>query len=75
MAAYKSDKLADDSEDEKRLFKAERKQLQKRKRKQNSTTGTKKRATDASGSEMPPGRGGSMGSRPAPFKPRLIVPC
>ena len=79
VAAYESDELADDLEDEKRLFKAEkeaeRKQLQKRKRKQNSTTGAKKRATEASGSEMPPGRGGSMGSRPAPSRPRLIGPC
>ena len=69
VAAYESDELADDSEDEKRLFRAEkeaeRKQQQKRKQKNNPTTDTKKCAIEASGSEIPPGRRENMGSRPA----------
>ena len=70
---------ADNYEDEKRLFRAEkeveRKQQQKRKRKHNPTMGTKNHAIKASGSEIPPGRGGNMGSKPAPSRPRLIGPC
>ena len=79
VAAYESDELADNSVDEKRLFRAEkeaeRKQQQKRKRKHNPAMGTKKCAIEASGPEIPPGRGGNMGSRPAPSRPRLIGPC
>ena len=63
----------------KRLFRAEkeaeRKQQQKRKWKHNPAMGTKKRTIEASGPEIPPGRGGNMGSRPAPSRPRLIGPC
>ena len=70
---------ADNSEDEKRLFRAEkeleRKQQQKRKRKHSLAMGTKKRAIEASGPEKPAGRGGNMGNKPAPSRPRLIGPC
>ena len=66
MAAYESDKLADNSEDEKGLRRAEkeaeRKQEQKRKRKHNPAMGTKKRVIEASGPEIPPGRGEIWGA-------------
>ena len=76
--AYESDELADNSDDKKRLFIAEKeaeKRLEKRKRKQNPAIGARKRVAEASGPEVPAGRGGIMRSRLPPTRPRLIGPC
>lgn len=78
VAAYESDELADNSDDKKRLFKAEKeaeRRQQKRKRKQNPTVDAKKCVPEANGPELPAGRGGGMGSRPPPIRARKIGPC
>ena len=78
VAAYKNDELAEDSDNEKRLFKAEKeaeRRQQKKKRRINHMTGSRKRPDAGAGPEVPAGRGGGAGSRPPPFRPRLIGPC
>ena len=66
-------------DNEKRLFKvekeAERKQ-QKKKQKLNLPMGARKRVPEANGRpEVPAGKGGGLGNRLPPAKPRLIGPC
>ena len=78
VAAYENDELAEDSDDEKRLFKAEKeaeRRQQKKKRRINPMTGSRKRPDAGAGLEVPAVRGGGAGSRPPPVRPRLIGPC
>ena len=70
VAAYESDELAEISNDEKRMFRAEketeRRQLKKN-QKQNSSLVIRKRVTEtAGGPEGSAGRGRGVGSRPPP---------
>ena len=73
VAAYENDELAEDSDDEKRLFKAEKeaeRKQQKKRRKLNPSLGPRRR-----GPEVPAGRGGGQGNRSPPIRPRLVGPC
>ena len=67
VAAYENDDLAENSDDERRLFKAEKeaeRRQQKKKRKLNPATGARKRSEVGAGPEVPAGRGGGAGNRP-----------
>ena len=78
VAAYENDDLAKNSDNERRLFKAEKeaeRRQQKKKRKLNPTMGARKRSEVGAGPEVPAGRGGGAGNRPPPARPRLIGPC
>ena len=81
VAAYEDDELASDSEDEKRIYKAEReaKRLSKRKWAASSAATKKKApATGLTETSMPgPSRGatGNQSTGPRPVRPRIIGPC
>ena len=83
VAAYESDDLASDSDDEKRLFKAEKEAERRSKRKRAATAGAKKRAYFAKGGPVTPrpstrseGTSSAVGTVRAPsVRSRPLGPC
>ena len=78
MAAYEEDELASDSDDEKRIYRAEREaeRVAKRKRPGGSNAARKKAAAGDTAPMQPGARGqNSQGSRPPVARPRLVGPC
>ena len=76
VEANMDDELVSDSDDERKLYKANREAQQtvKRKRANSAATAAKRRA--ASASVEPPGRLGNQGNRaPAVVRPRMVGPC
>ena len=77
VEAYMDDELASDSDDERRLYKANREAQQsiKRKRSESAAAAAKRRAT-ANPEPPPPAQGRlSQGTRPLVSRPRIIGPC
>ena len=76
VEAYMDDELVLDSDDERRLYKANREAQQtvKRKKANSAATASKRRAATAS--VEPPERLGNQGTRaPAVARPRMVGPC
>ena len=76
VEAHMDDELASHSDDERRLYKANREAQQavKRKKADSAATAAKRRAATAS--VEPPGRLGNQGTRPpAVVRPRMVGPC
>ena len=78
VAVYEDDELASDSDDEKRIYRAEREaeRVAKRKRPGGGNTGRKKAVSGDSAPVQLHARGqNSQGSRPPAARPRLVGPC
>lgn len=81
VAAYEEEELASDSDDEKRIYKAEREaeQIAKRKRPGEANTSRKRSASGSTDAvpvpSGPRGAQNSQGSRPPAGRPRLVRPC
>ena len=78
IAAYEDDELASDSDDEKRIYRAEREaeRVAKRKRPGGANATRKKVAAGDTVPVQPSPRGQfSQGSRPPVARPRLVGPC
>ena len=78
VAAYEEDELALDSDDEKRIYRAEREaeRVAKRKRPEGSNAARKKATVGDTAPMQPAARGqNSQGSRPPVARPRLVGPC
>ena len=82
VTAYENDELASDSDDEKRIYRAEREaeRIQKRKR-SSAANATRKRQATSGGADRVPVKAGpstaanNQGTRPPVAKPRVIGPC
>ena len=82
VTAYENDELASDSDDEKRIYRAEREaeRMQKRKRSGAANAARKRQATSGGADRVPVQAGPSttannQGIRPPAAKPRVIGPC
>ena len=78
VSAYEEDELASDSDDDKRIYRAEREaeRVAKRKRPGGGNAGRKKAVTGDTAPAQLNSRGqNSQGSRPPAARPRLVGPC
>ena len=74
VAEYLADELADNSDDEKRLFRA-RKEREAKRRRAAPTVSARKRPRMEPSATVRPDEGGARRTQPGPTKARLLGPC